>query len=301
MKHLSHNRIALLATLCLFAAGYAWLAYAEDAADSDFKKVDCGWESVETFDLPIAENGALSVLGFNGSITVESWEQDSISVEARKRVKERKGLWPSLWGTNEANDALNFLRELTIEVSGDAAHQRIETPRLKQDRKFNASVAYTVHLPAHVKLVLETTNGRVSIQNTNRPVSAKTTNGAIHVSDVQAAVKARTSNGSIKAIGLTQAFDAGTTNGSITGAYSVQIPPDATISCKTTNGRIELRAPAESAFTIDAKTTNGKIHSTFPIEHSGEEKKNRLRGQTGPGGTSVILKTTNGRITLEAT
>jgi DUF4097 and DUF4098 domain-containing protein YvlB len=94
------------------------------------------------------------------------------------------------------------------------------------------------------------------------------------------------------------ALDLHTSNGGITFDGSLQ-QGQATI--EASNGPVELRLPADAAFTIDASTSNGKITSDFQVE--GTASDGALKGTAGSpedaATTDVTVRTSNGPITLK--
>jgi DUF4097 and DUF4098 domain-containing protein YvlB len=112
-------------------------------------------------------------------------------------------------------------------------------------------------------LVVDTSNGPVAIE-AGKPVS----------------LDVRTSNGGITFAG---ALDAG----------------EATL--ETSNGAVELRLPADAAFTVDARTSASKATSDYAIVGSVEESA--LLGTVGApeaaAATRLSIRTSNAPISLK--
>ncbi len=49
---------------------------------------------------------------------------------------------------------------------------------------------------------------------------------------------------------------------------------------------------------LDASTNNGKVKSDLPITISGETSDDRLVGSIGTGGRHLLIRTSNGSITI---
>ena len=107
-----------------------------------------------------------------------------------------------------------------------------------------------------------------------------------------------TSNGPVRvSTSAPVALDLHTSNGGITFDGSLQ-QGQATI--EASNGPVELRLPADAAFTIDASTSNGKIAA---VPGRGSRVRRCARGTAGSpedaATTEVTVRTSNGPITLK--
>ena len=50
---------------------------------------------------------------------------------------------------------------------------------------------------------------------------------------------------------------------------------------------------------IDASTSNSKVTSTIPSLTRSQEKKNRLVGTIGAGEAGLLIRTSNGSVTIQ--
>ncbi len=127
------------------------------------------------------------------------------------------------------------------------------------------SFHWTVHVPANRPLMVDVTNGRISVSGVIAALVATTSNGRIKIDGAGPIVNARTANGEIDA-----------TIATLAGG-----PPRVTL--RTSNGRIALHVPRGFTTHVDAGTSNGHV-------------ENPLSGGAGPGSASA--RTSNGSIEI---
>jgi len=146
-------------------------------------------------------------------------------------------------------------------------------------RTNRVSVALRVRVPDGVKSYARSTNGGISVEGVTAEVDAATTNGAVRV---------RTASGRV---------NASSTNGSITASLGA-IEGDAPMRFTTTNGTVTVYAPPTLSADLEMSTTNGNVSVDLPVTVSGTQRRNRLRGTVGQGGRSIIVRSTNGNVSL---
>jgi DUF4097 and DUF4098 domain-containing protein YvlB len=218
----------------------------------------------ENFEQTLAfhPGGQFSIENVNGSITVETWNEGTVRIEAEKEA-----------------DTERLLQEMEIIVEGEGDHVRVETRYPRRTRRGESGhVDYTIRIPAEANVDVQTVNGRVDVTGIQGHVDASTTNGSVHVEDIVGEAQISTTNGSIKAR-YRQAFD---------GNHHFS----------TTNGSVTLYLPTDAGGTIDAKTVNGSITTDFPATVN-RMSKNRLKGTFGDGGSgSFEIETVNGSVKI---
>jgi hypothetical protein len=142
-----------------------------------------------------------------------------------------------------------------------------------------ASVEYTVRVPANAELKVTTVNGGVQIEGLTGRINAETTNGGIRGRDIGGEIEATTTNGGVE---LELA--------AVTG--------DVKLEC--TNGGIELRLPSEAKATIAARISNGGIKTEGLALAPRESSQRRLDADLNGGGPRISLDGTNGGISISA-
>lgn len=227
----------------------------------------------KTFD--VARGERLVLENVNGSVTVESWDQPRVRIEAERVVKAS--------GAARAKEAM---QELRIDVSHDGGVLSVKTRFPKSHdgilswltgTNVDYEVTYRITIPRVFDADLETVNGRIEAREIEGRLRFDTTNGGIEV---------------IRSAG---SIDASTTNGSI-HAELTRVDP-APMRLDTTNGKIVLAIPRGTGATVDASTTNGSIDTDFPISTT-SFRRNRISGEINGGGPELRLRTTNGSIRI---
>jgi DUF4097 and DUF4098 domain-containing protein YvlB len=207
-------------------------------------------------------NAAVVLKTYNGSITVETWDQPQAEVRVIRRG-------PS----NEAIDAI------PIDVVNNAGNLTFEA----REGQNSTSVELRVKLPRSVgTLSLVTINGNVRLSNIDGVVEAETLNGNILFSDVSGVARAVSTNGNVK--------------GEI-GA----IAQDRPVEISTTNGNIDIEFQSEINANFRASTNSGSIRvdDAFPgIQIRRSRGSAQASGRLGSGGSDLVLSTTNGNITV---
>ncbi|MDQ7793265.1 MAG: DUF4097 family beta strand repeat-containing protein [bacterium] len=143
-------------------------------------------------------------------------------------------------------------------------------------------VTYEIWAPPDLELRVTTRNGSVSVSGWEAPVTIHTSNGSINlILDNTPAVAAGTSNGSIVAdLGLLE-----------DGEYRLT----------TGNGSIRVSLSPASSVALDARTSNGSVLLKMPGWVLGELHTARaIEASLGGGTALLVLRTSNGSITVEA-
>src|SRR5262245_20910663 len=146
--------------------------------------------------------GTFTLENTNGTVTVESWGESTVSIEAEKVAPEGQ------------------LDDLKVEIKGEGSRVDVTTRYPHTHFSHHGHVDYHVKVPRDARIEVETTNGAVKVFGPGASVRASTTNGSVEVADAAGDVQASTTNGSIRA-GYSKAPGAGTqhmstTNGSVT-------------------------------------------------------------------------------------
>jgi DUF4097 and DUF4098 domain-containing protein YvlB len=216
----------------------------------------------ETLAFPV--EGRFSIENINGSITVETWDQGSVQIEAVKIA-----------------DSPESMKDIEIEVQEVDGGVQVKTRLPRHSRRGESrAVEYHIMLPSLADTTVETVNGRVDIRGVRGRVNASTVNGSVEVEEIAGEAEISTTNGSIKARYI-EAFE---------GQHSFS----------TTNGSVTLYLPPDAGGEIDAETVNGSISTDFPATIN-KVSKNELRGTFGSGGGSFEISTVNGSVKIRKT
>ncbi len=222
----------------------------------------------------VAVGKTLQIKNANGPLVAEYTEGNSIEVRAVKEgpaadreavtfevVEHDDGIticaiYPGrLWSSNDCEP--------------DSGHMSSNRNKTK--------VTFNVRVPAGVRFVGETMNGRIGADNLRSDVELLTMNGAIEVWTTGWA-SASTMNGKVWArIGSTD--------------WSAEL------ELESMNGAIEVVLPVGASTVVRASTMNGRVQSDWPLEKTGWIR-NKASGTIGSGGRTISLSTMNGNISL---
>ncbi|MEO6259922.1 MAG: DUF4097 family beta strand repeat-containing protein [Thermoanaerobaculia bacterium] len=234
----------------------------------------------ETFDrtFEVRPGALVSLVNTNGRITVHSWNQPRVRIQAQKRAESR-----------DADAAKQGLVSLKIETAAMDGGLKVNTRYPKTSNgimewiagtSVNLSVTYEVTVPRSMNLSLENTNG------------------AMDLTDIHGQHHLETTNGHLELVQCGGSLDAETTNGAIR-AEMLEVTPGKNVRAETTNGRITLSLPRRFSGNVDASTTNGSITTDLPVSTTDTGHRS-LRGTINGGGPELRLHTTNGSIEIKA-
>ena len=162
--------------------------------------------------------------------------------------------------------------EETHEVSGD-------TLELHGCGR-NCSVAYKIDVAEGVDVQGSTSNGAITLEQVGE-VDVETSNGRIELEDVDGDVEAETSNGRIEGSDLRgTGVRASTSN----GAIDLELGVAQDVEARTSNGAIDLQVPAGGSYRVTTDTSNGRENVGIADDPDGRH--------------SIDLRTSNGRITV---
>ena len=272
-------------------------------------------ERVETRTLELKSGGQLFASTFNGSVSVEGWDREEVSLVAK--IRER--------------------REGDVRFTAESKDGRVEiiAEREKQEnghsfftgfvKAFGGSdgVSYTLRIPRNTMATLISSNGRMEISQIDNEISAATSNGSITADRIGAKAHLTTSNSAISANSIKGGLIASTSNGRIdvrdingnadlksSNASIIANNIESDLIGRTSNGRFDVRDVRgyadlrTSSGAIEIRNVKGKVdavtsNSSIIAENIGSD----LAGSTSNGRIDVRdvqgyanLRTSNGRI-----
>lgn len=260
-----------------------------------------------------------------GNITVQSGDVDRIQVDATIVVR-----WV---GAEQARKTADRTEIITERHNGTIS---IETERqwytgwlfwnrprvdfvitIPEDRSIDIDLGtrngklQVSSITANERMVLNTTNGSISLIDVAGEITANTTNGRVLAQDVRGSANLRSTNGQVRVERIDGPLEVRTTNGKIEldgamGSVSLKTTNGAVDAVSptmggdwdltTTNGALRLILPESGGYRVEGRTTNGGVTTNLPLEVS----KNKMNGSVGDGRYDVRLRTTNGRLTLNS-
>ena len=264
---------------------------------------------------PLKTGGRLTVEGFNGSVEVSTWDQETVDISGTKYARSQA----------DAGDI-----RIDTDHTPDAVSVRAVRPSMRHG---NYGVRFAIKVPRTAVLVhlttsngairtsdgsgpsrMKTSNGHIDVQHLKGGLYAESSNGPIEITDNDGSVEAHSSNGHIRIEGLRGSLEATTSNSSIhailvkavdsvrvqssNGNIDLTLPPGAqcAVRAHTSNSGITLHMPGEVNARLTASTSNGSISSDFEMRMRGEFSKHYLEGTLGNGGPAIDLSTSNGSI-----
>jgi hypothetical protein len=206
--------------------------------------------------------GTFTLENTNGAVTIETWSEASVSIEAEKVAPEGQ------------------IDDVRVEIRGEGSRVDVLTHHVRRGGwGRHGRVQYHVKVPQDARVEVETTNGSVRVIGTGGALRASTTNGGVEIREAAGSVEASTTNGSIRA------------------AYR-EAPEGGTQRLSTTNGSVTLTLPADVSGDFSASTVNGGISTDFPLQVSGRFGGRKLRGRLGDGSPRFELSTVNGAVKI---
>ncbi len=162
---------------------------------------------------------------------------------------------------------------------GDRPNECLPGARGRSETRNNdVQVDFEVRVPAGVKLVGRTVNGRVSAENLRADADLQTVNGGVSANST-GLVRGKTVNGGID-VQMGRADWAGE------------------LELETVNGSIHVTLPAGASADVEAATVNGSLSTDFPLTVQGRFLRNRIKGTIGQGGRALKISTVNGSIQI---
>jgi hypothetical protein len=227
---------------------------------------------VETRTLELKAGGHLFASTFNGSVSVEGWERDEVSLVAKIRER-REG---DIHFAAESKDG-------HVEIKAERENKSAFTFAFGE----SSGVSYTLRVPRKTMLTLIASNGWMEIRRIDDEVDAATSNGSITVDEIGAKARLTTSNASIRANSIKGELVARTSNGTL-DIRDIQSEAD----LRTSNAKIEVR---DVKGKTDAVTNNGLIIAeNIKGDLIGRTSNSRIDIQQILG--AIDLSTSNGSI-----
>lgn len=252
----------------------------------------------ETFQktYPLRAGEKVTLRNVNGAVVVEAWDRAEVQVVAEKAVK-----------AGDAELAKKAMSQIQIQAGRADGGLRIETKLPKRNngvfdwmfgRDVSMNVTYRLRVPREARLDVVTVNGGLRLAGTRGDASLGTTNGGIEVEKAEGRLELATTNGAIQVADSAGSVEAETTNGGIEiELHDVAVGDDMRFS--TTNGAVTLRLPRDIRVSLDAAVSNGRVSSDFEVDGADARNRRRLSGDINGGGGRLVVRTTNGSVTIE--
>ena len=267
-----------------------------------------GYRAVEERRFDVQREGAdVTLITFDGSIEVRSWNRPSILIEIVKR------------GSSKAIvDAIEILAE---ETDGAVTVEARRPPDLGSligiDSRSSATLVAT--LPEHSNLVARSGDGSISVERLTGAIEIRTEDGRIRGIDLAGDIVAVAGDGAIELDAVDGRLELSSGDGRVnvegrltglqieTGDGPVRVRADAGSSVETDwtvwtgDGGIVMTVPRDLDADLDAQTADGTLRVQDGVLAVTESRDQRhVRGRLGAGGRELRIRTANGSIRLRA-
>jgi DUF4097 and DUF4098 domain-containing protein YvlB len=223
---------------------------------------------VVEFTLPATHLQRLQCESHNGDITITG-TPDATEIALRAELSVR--------GTSQAEADANLnLMEVGREENGDLLHVFGKHPTASLSNR-SPSYKFTLRVPAHLTLQLESHNGDIAATGMNATAKMETHNGDISAQIVAAFVEATSHNGDV----ALRIDGDGALDGSLT----------------THNGDIDLTLGEGRGTMLDASTHNGRVTPPNRLVDASVSKR-KLACRIGDGQGKLIVNTHNGNVVV---
>ncbi len=220
---------------------------------------------------PLNANGRVSVGNVNGSITIETWDNNQVKLEVTKIADTKERL-------SEVEVKIDSRPEL-FNVETDYSSQR-DGNSWRNGGK--SEVQYRLTVPKNAVLN-----------------EIETVNGSINITNAQNMTKASAVNGTVRATNLRGNANLSTVNGTVEADFS-ELQSGSKISLNTVNGTVNLMIPSDSNATLRADSVNGNITNDFGLPvRKGKYVGRDMYGKVGTGEVQIRLNSVNGALSVK--
>jgi hypothetical protein len=259
---------------------------------------------------PAASTVELHLTTFNGAIEVRAWDRPEIVIDVEKRAEDKTAV-----DRIKVNVERNGDRVTLEAVDPDAHHPSLGL-------FVNSRVRFVASVPKQTNLVIQTSDGAVSVERVSGRIDLRTSDGGVRAVDTEGTLNANTSDGTIELDNVSGQIDVQTSDGSLRisgaptalhartddGAVVLRVRAGATVAedwlVSTEDGSVSVELPAALDAELDADPgDDGHVRNrltTLTNVTGGTHDEPHLRGRLGAGGHRVTIRTSDGTITLSA-
>ena len=253
----------------------------------------------------------VSLVTFDGSLEIRSWDRQEVLVEIEKRGPNQ-----------EQAEAI----EVRAEQSGNVVRVEVKKPAGKTAGflRQSSSARIIASMPRRSKVTARTGDGSIKVERIEGELDLNTGDGSVRGYDVAGTIRVHTGDGSIRMDHVDGAISVETGDGSaringrlaavslVTGDGTVVVRADEGSvmaeewAIRTGDGGVRLDLPAGFAADLDASTADGRIRLEGmegrgdPEEPAGDGERGRrsLKRTLAGGGKVLRVRTGSGTITI---
>jgi len=221
--------------------------------------------------VPLDANGSVVISTHNGTVTVTTWSQPNVDIDAR--------IEPVAGGDPADVD------KTEVKISGSGSSVRIESDYdavLPHMKWFSLSrdlppVHYTISMPATARLDVSGHNARVKVNGLRSDVNVESHNGPVDVVDFDGAANVETHNGDVS-IGFNRFAKAS--------------------RIETHNGSVQVTVPADTRLHVDASGHHLGVESELGVAAT-RVSDSHYSGDVNGGGPELRFESHNGTLRLK--
>jgi DUF4097 and DUF4098 domain-containing protein YvlB len=250
----------------------------------------------------------LTLVTFDGSVEVRSWDKPEVRVEVEKQAADKAQA-----------DAI----EIRAEQSGSAITLEAKKPAAVQSLfglKVSPTARIVASVPRRCNLVVRTGDGSIDLGRIDGRVELNTGDGSIKVVELNGSIRAHTGDGALTFEDIEGSADldtgdgSGSVNGRLSalrlrtgdGALTVRAEEGSAMAddweLRTGDGSVRLEVPEGFAANLDASTGDGHVHvegfGQAPGAPAAEAGRGSIRRPLGAGGRLLRLRSGSGSISI---
>jgi hypothetical protein len=258
---------------------------------------------------PVSGTPDVTVITFDGSVEVRSWDKSEVRIEVEKQA---------------ADKALADAIEVKAEQSGNAITLEAKKPAAAQSLfglKVSPSAKIIATVPRKCNVVVRTGDGSIRVERLEGRLDLNSGDGSLNGVDLIGSIRAHTGDGSISLEDIQGTADvdtgdgSGTVSGRLTGlrlrtgdgTITVRVEEGSSMTddweLRTGDGSLRVELPEGFAANLDASTGDGRVHVTGFADAAGsaqnEESRNSLKRQLAGGGKLLRLRSGSGSISVK--
>ncbi|HUP88873.1 MAG TPA: hypothetical protein VM100_05975 [Longimicrobiales bacterium] len=255
--------------------------------------------------IAVRAGARVDVEAFGGSITVKTWDRNSIRVQAvhgrrdvvsiDSRSNAVKIEAEGRMGT-PTNVDFTITTPASVSLNLSGVYTEIDVDGVTGDIEAE-TVQGNIKVSGGARLKLESVEGDIVIDHARGRISANTVNRGIRITNVVGDIEAETVNGPIIVQGAQATnVDLATVNGRI--VYDGTIRNNGDYSIASHNGGIWVVVPAGAGANVSISTFNGELDASMPVTLDKGANKRRYSFVLGNGGARLELESFGGDIHL---
>ncbi|MGZ7039433.1 MAG: DUF4097 family beta strand repeat-containing protein, partial [Thermoanaerobaculia bacterium] len=220
--------------------------------------------------MPLDANGRVLIGTHNGSITVTTWNQPNVDIDAQ--------IVPAEWSDDED------VQRTDVKITGSGSSLHIESDYTNvpsHSSWFGAShnlppIHYKISMPATATLDIEGHNSSVRVTGLRNDVSVRSHNGRVDLADLGGAAEIETHNGDVS-VGFSRFAKAS--------------------RIETHNGSAEIHVPQDARFHVEASGHHLGFDSEFGVVTTRMNRSHYV-GDVNGGGPELRFESHNGMLRL---